>query len=341
MIDYSTQVFGKSLDQLTYQDVVDYFVNEQLESTHIEFKSYSLAHGNFNSNLKGIKRAICGFLNSDGGIVIWGAPEGVADPVTNEKRFQGQLSPLPDYLEKDWLINKISDSISPLPVGIRLQAVQLSATENVYVFEVQNSEYKPHQFENTYFARLDGQTKPAPHYFIEALFRRISYPNIEAHIKFNEIGLQAITNEYYINLTIFLFNFSRLQNEENITYRLMTTTGRFHNRLHEAESYNFVGNEPILHFGMPCISNQVIVIPRNELPDNCEVHLMLSYAGKKSPAKTSNYTLNLNNIDLGNRQNTSPVLISEEGNKLISQRQDELGTSRESTLFHALGRNPN
>jgi len=238
MIHFSTNIFGKQLIDLVYQDLVDYFAEEHGESNNIEFKAFSIEHGNFNRDFKGVIRAICALLNSEGGIVVTGAPLGVEDPETHEKKFQGDLSPVTEYKEKDVVINKVSDSISPLPVGVRVQILQRAANENIYVFEVQSSPYKPHQFENVYLVRLDGQTKPAPHYFIEALFRRITFPNIEGYIKFNVANLHQPSAQYYIDLTVFLFNFSRLQNEENIIYRLMTTVGHFQSQANSQQPYN-------------------------------------------------------------------------------------------------------
>lgn len=341
MVDFSLTIFGKTLTDLSYTDVSDFFNNEYGESNNVEYKAFSPTYGNFNSNLKGIIRAICGLLNSDGGIVIWGAPLGVVDPITREKKFIGALSPVPDFKEKDWIINKISDNITPLPIGIRVAVLSQASNENLYVFEVQPSPYKPHQFENTYLVRLDGQTKPAPHYFVEALFRRITYPNIEAYIKFNSAGVIQNPSRYYVNLTIFLFNFSSLQNEEDIIYRLMVVPGKIQSRMESSDPYNLTGEESLLHFGTPIMSNQIVFLSPQELTNNnFQLHLVLTIAGKKSPAKSSDYTLNFSNINLSNPNDTSNLIMSEENNVLFFERQEQLGTTKERTLFVALGRNP-
>jgi hypothetical protein len=104
-MDYSTTYFNKHLENLVYQDIVDFFVNSQEESTKIEYKAFSLRYGNFTENLNGVIRGICAFLNSEGGILIWGAPEGVQPPGHDSKIFQGALSPLTELKEKDWLIS--------------------------------------------------------------------------------------------------------------------------------------------------------------------------------------------------------------------------------------------
>jgi hypothetical protein len=342
MADLSLTVLGKSIFALTYADITNFFATDHGESNTVEFKAYSPQFGNFNQNIKGIIRAVCGLLNSDGGIVIWGAPLGVVDQATNDKKFVGALAPVPDYKEKDWMINKISDSITPLPTGIKVSVLQNSPAENVYVIEVAPSPYKPHQFDNTYFVRLDGQTKPAPHYFIEALFRRISYPNIEGYLKIDKAGIIQNPSRYYLTVSVFLFNFSQLQNEENVKVRLFTFPGVFQSRARKQDPYNHVADIGTLHFGLVHSHSDVIILTPQELTqsDNI-VHVSLTYTGKHSPAKSSDYTINLSNIDLGNPDNTFPMIIDMEENKLFAERQEQLGTTRESGLQAALGRVPN
>jgi hypothetical protein len=273
-MDYSSLYFEKVLDNLEYQDIIDFFVEEKEETTRLEFKSFAAKHGDFNRNLEGIIRGICAFLNSEGGILIWGAPNGVIQEGKKEKVFSGDLSHLKELKEKDWLINKISDSITPLPTGINVKILQ-NEEKIVYVFEIQSSLYQPHQFRNTYYARLDGQTKPAPHYLIEALFKKIKYPNIEGFIKFDSISHN--TNSHFLDITIFIFNFSQLQNELNISFRLMSPQGIFLKSQDPNQSYMYLydGHQlifkdfiDVLHFGAPNMHSERIVINSHDLLAN-------------------------------------------------------------------------
>jgi len=141
-MDYSSAFFGKPLTALTYQDIVNYFIDAKEESNTIEFKSFNVKHGDLTKNLEGIIRSISAFLNSEGGLIIWGAPEGIKPQGQANKIFQGNLSPLSESKPKDWLINKISDSITPLPVGINIQPLQ-NGKDILYIFEVQKSNYSP------------------------------------------------------------------------------------------------------------------------------------------------------------------------------------------------------
>lgn len=345
-MDYSKIYFYKPLDNLEYQDIVNFFNETKEESTKIEFKSFSAQHGNFTNNLDGVIRGICALLNSEGGILIWGAPEGTVAPGQNNKSFQGKLAPLTELKEKDWLINKISDLITPLPIGINV-AILESGGNIVYVFEIQISNYQPHQFKNTYWARLDGQTKPAPHYLIDALFKRIRYPNLEGFIKLNNISHDG-TN-YYLDITIFIFNFTHLQNEENVSYRLMCPQGIFlnsrndefaHMYLYEGHQLVFKDNIDVLHFGGPNMHSERLVFNAMQLGgqfNNC-ADLLLSFGGRFSPMKTSSYKINFANLNWNQPKNPHYLFSEIEENILAADKQKTLGTTREKSLKEILGR---
>lgn len=103
----------------------------------------------------------------------------------------------------------------------------------VYILEVDQSPYSPHQVDDRYFMRLDGQTRPAPHQYIEALFRKITYPNLEGYVRLQKISSKEerhyIINE--IEISLFIFNLSEIQNEHDVYLRLETSIGTFQNSL--------------------------------------------------------------------------------------------------------------
>jgi hypothetical protein len=345
-MNYSENYFGKYLNDLEYKDLENFFIEEKDETNNIEFKSYSAAHGNFNKNIDGVIRGICAFLNSDGGVLIWGAPEGIKVEGRKEKVFKGELSPVPELREKDWLINKISDTISPLPIGINVKSLEKEGNY-IYVFEVQQSTYSPHQFRNIYYARLDGQTKPAPHYLIEALYKKITYPHIEGYIKPDKIFNDG--NNYFLDITIFIFNFSELQNEENVSFRLMCPQGIFtksqvpqHQNMYLYDGHQLIHKDliDVLHFGAPNMHTERIMFNPHKLVNDFEnkVQLLLSFGGRFSPLKTSDYKFDFSKIDW-NKQDDPNYLISEmKENILSSDFQKEIGSTREKTLEMILKR---
>lgn len=349
--DYSSIYFRKPLNNLEYQDIVDFFVEPKEETTTVEFKSFSRQYGVFEQNLRGVTKGICAFLNSEGGILIWGAPEGKKLPGQKHKTFQGTLSPLKDLWEKDRLINKISDPITPLPIGINVKILEKSG-DVIYVFEVQKSNYSPHQFRNKYWCRLDGQTEIAPHYLIEALFRQIRYPNIEGFIKAKRLYKKTIN--YILEIEIYIFNFSPLQNEENMCFRLTCEQGK-PSRSHverpnityalEGHQLIFRDSTEILHFGSNRVHSESLIIDADKLlKSNNEIDLILLFGGKFSPLKVSQYKINLRKIGFSTSRdlppeilNLSSALEAIEVNMLLIDKQNQAEMTKEKILKEVLG----
>lgn len=345
-MDFSTAYFGKPLLTLEYSDIVNYFIEPKQETENIEFKSYP-ERATFDAGLQNIIRGISAFLNSTGGILIWGSPKGIKQEGKSEEVFCGELCTVKELKEKDSLINKISGAIVPLPIGINVQILS-SHSNYVYIFEVQPSIHKPHQYDSRYYVRLDGQTKPAPHYLIEALIKQISYPNLNGVINFHPMNLKNSVLE--VPITIGIFNFSELQNEESVSFRLMCVGGYFSkgreiDRIKRKWHYSNSGQElfyedfaPILHFGTPNIHDELIIVEDSERNEyKGKLVLLLSFGGKNSPAKTSQYTLNLNgNFPLSD---TNLRIESLEENVLFSERQKQLNKTSKDTLSSFTGRN--
>ena len=112
-MSYSKLYFGKELGELTYADIENFFIDEKDESNKIEYKSYhNPDEKNHTEKENGVIRAICALLNSEGGLVIWGAPIGQTVGGKKEKIFKGELSPVEKLIEKDSLINRVTDLIT-------------------------------------------------------------------------------------------------------------------------------------------------------------------------------------------------------------------------------------
>lgn len=343
-MDFSTAYFGKLLNKLEYDDIVNYFAEAKQESETIEFKSFHIS-STFDKGLQGVIRGISAFLNSSGGILIWGAPNGKAQEGLSEKVFVGDLSPVTELKEKDALINKVSSAITPLPIGIKVEILS-SNGQYIYVFEVQPSLYKPHQYDTRYHVRLDGQTKPAPHYLIDALMKQVTYPNLNGVIKFNPMSLDRGTGVFLLPITVGIFNFSPLQNEEQLSFRVLSVGAFFQrsrtsyvvpNRPHA--TYNMNGHQlvyedfaDIIHFGTPRTYHDVLVIDDEAMKENGgKLTLLLSFGGKKSPAKTSTYTLDFNKNSIV-MATPNDLLVQIEENVLFSERQQKLNKTPQDSL---------
>jgi hypothetical protein len=224
-------LFGKEVHDLTVEDLTAFFENEQRESDILEFKSYvddnregSTKPQRDKAKLNDIVRTVCAFLNSDGGILIWGAPQGKKMEGNKEDTYLGPLTPVSYQLEPDQVINKVASEISPTPVRVKFKAIDAGNGGFYYVFEVGKSEFAPHQLKGTYYMRMDGSTRPAPHHFVEALMKKISFPRIEAFLTFGEA--YEFTNDYAsVPILLAIHNLSKYLPEKNVQYRIICDNG--------------------------------------------------------------------------------------------------------------------
>jgi len=224
-MNYSERILGKHLDELTYGDVVTYFKEERTETESLEFKSSAggkVTEGK--SNIDAVIKGICAMLNSDGGLLIWGSATekpSQADPL--QKVAAGDLTPINDCPDKDSFDRKVSSCIQSMPVSFRSKLCTNDKGQKILVTEVQKSLGGPHQIKGVYYIRVGASTIPAPHYFVESLFRRITYPNIEVALKVTK--LDRPTGNYIISFTCMIANWSPLQNEYDVGYSIETNKG--------------------------------------------------------------------------------------------------------------------
>jgi hypothetical protein len=333
-MEFIKQLLGKAPEALTFEDVERFFQTPRAESYIIEFKSFREQAGS-EQMYNNIFKTICAFLNSEGGLLIWGAPEGKKEEGHKEKQFVGELKPLSKGIEKDSLINKISSSITPTPSGIR--AFDLKKGDKiVYLFEIDRSDYRPHQTSNIYYMRLDGQTRPAPHDFLEALFRKIRYPNLGGYI--NCVSLRSEYHQIFLGIKIMILNHTKSQNEEDVLVNLITTKGRLSIPVgysdatlgYDGKMLKLPTFSKLLHYGYSEFVEVRVTYSVSELNrEDLDNKLILQFGGRYSPIKMSEYHLNiktpppnLNEIVTQYRENLS---IDEwSGTKVTQQEQVDM-----------------
>ncbi|GAA4449137.1 ATP-binding protein [Rurimicrobium arvi] len=312
---YSVAIFGKDLYNLTYEDLERFFSSEKEETLNLEFKSFN-NQGSYKDKEKVIFKSVCALLNSEGGIIIWGAPSETKDANGNAKAT-GALTPFDEGLDRDKLINKISSNIIPMPIGIRVMPLKNGDSNNaVIVIEVDKSIDRPHQFDNRYFLRLDGQTRIAPHYLIKALIQGKDFPVLRGHIKLRRITTSA--NSVVLTFTKLLFNTSQFNNEINAFISIIAYPGDI---VVNRTNYNNRNDDtvPILTHGRPLLSHFDVIVSSKDL--NKPLTIGLQFGGEKSPSKISSYVYNLNtHLAIGDVVNEEIYLTKKSENELPSEK---------------------
>lgn len=337
-------IFHKPIHNLQEEDLVDFFRNEQRETDIIEFKSYmdfpqpgTTKASRDKEKLSDIKRTICAFLNSNGGTLIWGAPKGVSVAGGKENIFQGELTGVEIRIEPDQFINMIAAEISPTPLRVLFQPIEISVNRFCYVFEVNRSEFAPHQLKGTYYMRLDGSTRPAPHHYVEALIKKISYPKLEIYLSFGEALEMA--NVTVIPTVLTIHNLSKFINDRAVSFRVVAVDCDFIDPYQQISSSLKWGTDfskeakDILHYNMPFYENYLLVVPRSSTWNSGQaVEVGATLWGKLSPVVASKYKLVITNTNPGVRveiERQENFYLHEETSKLndierLQQSRDEL-----------------
>lgn len=338
-MNFCQTYFSKDLDDLTAEDLIHFFKFPQKESQYLEFKSTREPNMDkvFSNTLK---PCICSFLNSEGGLLIYGAPN--EDKKSPDHPFHKDLEPYEKGFlgEHDNIISKISGGIIPMPIGIRLKEIDFQ-NKSLAVFEIQPSQTKPHQVDNIYQIRIDGQKKPAPHYLIEAMIKQVKFADIRSYIKVTTSKYGgAHENTLFINFNLYLINFSEFQNEKNIRFRLIVDgdmdfqlgTGHMMAQTKKTEYFK-VEN---LAFGEPFSTSFTLSGNFGMISKDKTVLLNIIFHGESCPSKLTVYKFPIKSIGHRGQLEGRKAKLDID-NILFSEHQRSLGLTHEESLKRSLG----
>lgn len=201
-MSFIKSIFQKELGELSISDIENFFNDAQEETATLEFKSGR-------SSLEDIYGEISAFLNTEGGLLIIGAPEETATGKGKHERrtSQGKLT-FSKISSQDTLMRCIASNISPAPHGIKCKQF-ITSEGSVFIVDVPQSLTPPHQVSNEgrYYIRLDREARSAPHGIVEALFFKRQKPNLQI-----EFGLRKAIE----NVEEIIMDF-RISNDSDVT----------------------------------------------------------------------------------------------------------------------------
>jgi hypothetical protein len=181
-MSFIQKIFSKPRSELSLNDLINYFLSPQEESSVVEFKSGGV-------EINDIFKEITAFLNTEGGLLIIGSPkERTLTKGKNKiKICEGELS-YSSFRNKDWLYQKIASNIVPAPTDLKIEEF-ITEQGNVFVIDIPQSFNPPHQStaDGRYYLRLEREAKPAPHGIVQALFTKRKVPKLTAEVVFNNV----------------------------------------------------------------------------------------------------------------------------------------------------------
>jgi len=148
-------------------DLIPHFPPPDEENNLWEFKDAKVL--NKSEIAAKLGKAVSAFANTGGGYLVFGV-----------HATTGDLQPCPQMFgtvtTKDWLASRVEASVDVAIQDFTIHKIPIASQpdECIYVVRIGDSQAAPHQsrHDTQYFYRLDGQSKPAPHFHVELLRSR-------------------------------------------------------------------------------------------------------------------------------------------------------------------------
>ncbi len=149
------------------------------EGVHLDFKTVKGAGLKSTDDRKNLAKAISGFANSNGGLVVWGI---MAAKGEGEVDCAQSLCPVPDAALLHSRLNELtSDMVSPLVDGVEHKAIpEADGKQGYAVTLVPRSESGPHMaYDHRYYKRSGESFVMLEHFDVADMFGRRAHPRLE------------------------------------------------------------------------------------------------------------------------------------------------------------------
>jgi len=148
--------FGKAIRRVSISDIKSLIQNQIDESHNLEYKQPS---SNLEKDCNDLGKTISGFLNTDGGILVYGVSE------KKEGKHRYPDSTKWCDVPKERLESLLKSRVQPWKETVSIKRIENkeNGEEGIFVIEVPKSDSPPHMHDFIYYQRLNFQTEPMTH----------------------------------------------------------------------------------------------------------------------------------------------------------------------------------
>lgn len=273
----------------------DFIINSQTEELFLDFKQAVSVGKNFTTlhrdDRKNLAKAISGFGNSEGGVIVWGVECSRDIEIGDVARAKVKVKNVYRFLS--WLENAISGCTIPSHNKVRNHIISVDENGDGFIATyIPKSDIAPLMTTtgNTIYIRSGSNNVPAPYSVIAGMFGRRPQPNVE--LLFADKSLEVLENvdedmlypnsidnppERYIKISFSL----QCNNDSNVIAREMylscTTgsTGGEYNKVHFL-NYNQMDTIPAIEGQLNLITRPELRLPPRGVLKFTNVNLILS-----------------------------------------------------------------
>lgn len=166
-------------ESLSIQGIDDYIADGQEEHLQLEFKTINRGDLSHRDDRKTLAKALSGFSNSSGGLIIWGVvAKKNNDGIDCAVRRQ-EIDPLALFISR---LNELTgQAVSPIVEGVQHRPILVKNDSGFVVTLVPESESGPHMAklgEDRYYKRSGDGFYKMEHFDLEDMFGRRRRPHL-------------------------------------------------------------------------------------------------------------------------------------------------------------------
>ncbi len=172
----------KFFGEMSLDGIDDLLAQGQEENLWLDFKVPKSSSLNSIDDKKNLTRALSGFANSSGGIVIWGI-----DARKNDKGIDcaNELKPIDNVQEFLSRLNSLTgDGVDPTVANVQHRTISTEEARGYAITFIPESETGPHMAklgEDRYYKRSGDSFYKMEHYDISDMFGKRQQPKLDIH----------------------------------------------------------------------------------------------------------------------------------------------------------------
>lgn len=193
----------KAFSELSLDDIDRYIAESQEENLNLDFKVINRSDLTHADDKKNLSKALSGFANSSGGIVIWGLDGRKNASGIDCAYGKKEIKPLSLFVSR---LNELTgEGVYPPVAGVRHRPVPLSDDAGFAVTIVPESDSGPHMAklgEDRYYKRSGDSFYRMEHYDVQDMFGRRRRPELKLNTKLTFAGGGSSGGKKYVNVQV-------------------------------------------------------------------------------------------------------------------------------------------
>jgi hypothetical protein len=181
------------LEEKELRRIINGFITDgQEENLYLDFKTVNSANFTNKDDKKNFAKALSGFANSSGGLIIWGVKAANNSEGIDCACGSSEIKPISLFLSK---LNEFTGSfISPIVEGVQHKKIETIQDSGFAITLVPESISGPHMAKgglDRYYKRSGSSFRKMEHFDLEDMFGRRKKPKLSLHTRIIGLGTES------------------------------------------------------------------------------------------------------------------------------------------------------